>query len=465
MSPATVAGTTLSRGAVARYAIGSLGTAGFSTLPGLVLVYYLTDTLGVAAILAGLTVAIAKVVDVLIDPAIGAFSDRDAHRHGTRRRLMLVGGLALPVFFVLTFAVPTGLPTAAAAGWVMVAFVLTAAAFSLFQVPYIALPAELTHRYDDRTRLLTTRVVVLTVGILAFGAGGPALRDLGSDSASGYLVMAVVTGLVIGAALVVSSASARDVVTVVGSATTDSGYRAGLAVLRRSRALRLLLTAFVLQGLATGMMLAGGQYIATWVLDSEGAVSFLFAALIAPALVFAPIWGRLARRYGKEVVFGWATAVFVLAALSLVALRWAPGGWVYVSVAVAGAAYAGMQALPLAMLPDVISDDDARHRRGAAGVVGGVWTAGETTGMACGAVGFTLLLTAGGYLSSADTADATQPGTAVTAMIAGFSVVPAVLAAISLIAIRRYPLRRSTIDDWSARRSTDVSVPAPEEDA
>ena len=38
---------------VARYAIGSLGTGGFATLPGLVLVYYLTDTLGVAAIAAG----------------------------------------------------------------------------------------------------------------------------------------------------------------------------------------------------------------------------------------------------------------------------------------------------------------------------------------------------------------------------------------------------------------------------
>ena len=39
----------LTRATVARYAIGSLGTGGFATLPGLVLVYYLTDTLGVAA--------------------------------------------------------------------------------------------------------------------------------------------------------------------------------------------------------------------------------------------------------------------------------------------------------------------------------------------------------------------------------------------------------------------------------
>ncbi len=44
-------------------------------------------------------------------------------------------------------------------------------------MPYVALPAELTADYDERTRLLGWRVVVLTAAILLFGAGGPALRN------------------------------------------------------------------------------------------------------------------------------------------------------------------------------------------------------------------------------------------------------------------------------------------------
>ena len=71
----------LRAGIVARYALGSVGTGGFGTLPGLVLVYYLTDTLGVTALLAGVLVTLAKVWDVMIDPIIGARSDR-----GSRRR-------------------------------------------------------------------------------------------------------------------------------------------------------------------------------------------------------------------------------------------------------------------------------------------------------------------------------------------------------------------------------------------
>ncbi len=97
------------RRTLVRYAIGSLGTGGFATLPGLVLVYYLTDTLGIAALAAGLVVTLAKVWDVIIDPVIGSRSDHSLATTGSRRRFMVIGGLTLPIFFVLTFAVPGGL--------------------------------------------------------------------------------------------------------------------------------------------------------------------------------------------------------------------------------------------------------------------------------------------------------------------------------------------------------------------
>ena len=141
----------LTRKTIALYALGSLGTGGFATLPGLVLVFFLTDTLGIAALAAGVLVTVAKIWDVLIDPVIGARSDRSLALTGSRRRLMVLGGALLPVFFVLTFAVPAGLSPVVAGVWVLLAFTATATAFSLFQVPYIALPAELADGYDQRT--------------------------------------------------------------------------------------------------------------------------------------------------------------------------------------------------------------------------------------------------------------------------------------------------------------------------
>jgi GPH family glycoside/pentoside/hexuronide:cation symporter len=441
---------TLDRRSVAAYAAGSLATGGFATLPGLVLVYFLTDTLGVAALAAGTIVTLAKIWDVLIDPVIGARSDQSLARTGSRRRFMVWGAVTLPVFFALTFAAPAGLGPLGSGLWVLVSFLLCATAFSLFQVPYVALPAELVKRYDERTRLLTWRVVVLTVAILLFGAGGPALRALPADVGTGYLVMGAVAGVVIGLGMLIASRVApADVprASVRATASLAQNYSGGIDALRRSRAFRALLATYMLQGLATGLMLAGAQYVATWVLRSELAVTLLFVALIAPAMLLAPAWGRLARRIGKERAFVLASVGFTVATLLLLGLLWAPGPWVYAPIALAGAAYAGMQALPLAMLPDVISDDARRHGSGHAGVIGGLWTAGETAGMGVGAILLTVVLATTGYAESTAGTVVDQPASAVTGIVVAFSIVPAALVAASLVTLRRYPLRRADIDD------------------
>ncbi|WP_448810572.1 MFS transporter [Agromyces bauzanensis] len=446
----------LSRGVVTRYAIGSIGTGGFATLPGLVLVYFMTDTLGVAALVAGLVVTAAKVWDVVIDPWIGERSDRALARTGTRRTWMTIGAAALPVGFLLTFAVPAGLVPAASAAWVFVAFLGTATAFSLFQVPYIALPAELTGDYDARTRLLTWRVVVLTVAILLFGAGGPEIRGAFADERLGYLVMALVAGVVIGGGMLIAATTAAR-----GVAATDAppargiraGYAEGFDALRRSAPFRALLAAFVLQGLATGAMLAGAQFVATWVLGDEGLVTVLFIALIAPAVLCAPVWQWVARRVGKERGFVVASAIFTVAAASLVGMLWAPGIWVTAPVAVAGAAYAGMQSLPMAMLPDVISHDARRHGAGRAGSFGGVWTAGETAGMALGATLLTIVLAVTGYVESVGGATVEQPGAAIAGIVVSFSLLPAALVLASLVPLARYPLRRGDIESDAAARA------------
>lgn len=447
---------------VAGYAVGSLGTGGFGTLPGLVLVYYLTDNLGVTAIVAGLIVSLAKLWDVLIDPLIGSLSDRALARTGSRRGLMLVGALTLPVFFIVTFSVPIDVGPSVAAAWVLLAFMLTSTSFSLFQVPYIALPAELTTRYDERTRLLTWRVVVLTAAILLFGAGGPLLRSLGDTPSQGYLLMAIVAGLVIAAGLTPASLAAprRAPGAEPARVSLATHYRLATVALRDSQPFRVLLGTFVLQGLATGTMLAGAQYVATHVLQSEDAVTLLFLALIAPALLFAPVWGRIARRTGKERGYLVASILFAGAALAVTALIWAPGPWVYVPVALAGVAYAGMQALPLAMLPDLIAHDARARGTDRAGVFSGVWTAGETAGMALGATVLTTILALTGYVASVGGTTVEQPASAVTGIVIAFSLVPAALLVASILILRRYRLRRDDIEPDS--RLASAGAPATE---
>jgi Na+/melibiose symporter-like transporter len=105
-------------------------------------------------------------------------------------------------------------------------------------------------------------------------------------------------------------------------------------------------------------------------------------------------------------------------------------------VALAGIGYAGIQVFPLAILPDLISAEEERTGATRAGVAAGVWTASETLGLALGPGLFGLVLTLGGYVSSVDSS-AAQPGSAVNAILLGFSLLPAVLVLLGIPLLRR----------------------------
>jgi GPH family glycoside/pentoside/hexuronide:cation symporter len=429
------------------YALGSVGTAGFSTVPGLLLAYYLTNSLGVAAALAAVVVLIPKLWDVIFLPLVGNASDRSAQLRHSRRPFLLVGGLALPVVFILIFATPSSLGEIGAAAWVLVFFLLAASAFAVFQVPYIAMPAEITDSVEERTTMMSWRVAFLGFGILLFGVGAPALRDMGGGGASGYLLMAVGVASLIAVGMLGCWWALRRTRPVPIDTSGQGGHslREQFAVAWRTRAFRFLLSAFFVQALATASMLAGAQYFATYVLGKEGLSDVLFAALIVPALIVMPGWAWVGHRFGKRTGYTATSLVFVAGALLLLLSRSLPVAAVLVFVGLCGIGYAGMQMFPLAMLPDAIAADTASSGRQRAGAFTGVWTAGETIGFAVGPAMVLLMLALTGFVSSSGSS-VVQPDSALTGVLVSFTVLPAALVLASLPLIRRYHLDPVTLE-------------------
>jgi glycoside/pentoside/hexuronide:cation symporter, GPH family len=178
------------------YALGSVATGTFGTVPGLLLLPYLTDSLGIAAGLAGVIVFAPKAWDVVLNPVAGRISDRSVSPRGRRRPFLLRGGVALAVAFALLFAGPTAPPLLAGA-WVVMLFLACATAYAFFQVPYVAMPAEITADPAERTRLMTWRVVVLALAILLSGATAPlVVAAFGYPAMGGYVGVVLLAGVV-----------------------------------------------------------------------------------------------------------------------------------------------------------------------------------------------------------------------------------------------------------------------------
>ncbi len=411
-----------------------------------------------AAGVAGILVLAPKAWDVLINPAVGRISDRTTTRIGARRPYLLGGGLALAVLFALMFAGPFG-TSAAAPYYVTVMFLLAASAYAVFQVPYIAMPAEMTDDYTERTRLMTWRIAVLAVAILISGAVAPAIANAAEDAITGHRIMGIFFGGLIAVGAVGAFVGTRRA--SIGEVTeSEPTLRAQLAVATRNRPFRALLICFVIQAAGIATMLAGVKYFADHVLnDSKGGPTYLFAAFVGPALLVMPLWSRVGSRLGKIRGYVVASVLFALGGILIGVVAWAglPSVAAYVCTAIVGAGYAGQQVFGLAMLPDCIAYDAARTGKRQAGVFTGLWTAGETLGLALGPGIFAILLQLTGYVSAKGDAVVAQPSSARTGIILGFTVIPALVVVAGLWFMRHYDLTPERLAQAGREPSADVS--------
>ena len=416
------------------YSFGSLVTRSFSTVPGLLLLPYLTDTMAVPGAIAGAIVLVPKIWDVVFNPIAGRLSDAGLARHGSRRPFLLVGGVGVAVLFAGIFAHPGFGGTALDAGYVMLLYLLCATAFGLFQVPFNALPAELTDSRDERTRLTSWRMGFLAVAVLVSGGGAPGIAN-GIGGVAGYRVMGVVIGVIILLGVVLMLLGLRDA--PVGRLRPGAqGWRELVSTMRGWRSFSRLVLVYSVQALGLATLLAGVSYASRYVFGDPAVQTWLFVGFVLPALVTMPLWPRIGERWGKLWGFRAACLAFGVASAGLSAALVLPLAVSFVFVALAGVGYAGIQVFPLAIMPDLITAEEERTGETRAGVAAGVWTGAETLGMALGPGLFGLVLGMGGYVSSVE-GIAQQPGSAVTAILLGFSLLPGALVMLGLPLLRR----------------------------
>ena len=126
--------------AILLYASGSVGAGVFNTVPTVLLLYYCTETLGMAAAYASIVVFLPKAWSILWDPLVGAWSDRARSPWGRRRPFLIIGALGVVGAFIAVFHTPSVTPLSMFL-WVAISYFALATFFSLFAVPYTALPA------------------------------------------------------------------------------------------------------------------------------------------------------------------------------------------------------------------------------------------------------------------------------------------------------------------------------------
>ncbi|MEO7964118.1 MAG: MFS transporter, partial [Gemmatimonadaceae bacterium] len=319
------------------------------------------------------------------DPFVGSWSDRSRSRSGRRAPFILAGTFGVAVTFALLFNAPAASATVTGA-YVMLVYFMMACVYSLFAVPYVAVPAEITQVASERERLMAWRMGMAMVGVL-LGAGiAPYLVSLGGGGRQGYRVMALIIAVTCGVAMLrtyftVRRYHTRDVGEVPPPASLLSGIR---LVMRNSDYVRLWL-AYLVARSGTGIFTAMVPYYVTHVLGRrESDTGTALLALLIGTIATIPIWSKAMKRWG-----GWS-ALFVAIGLyaALVAgLAVVPANLSFSAIVLIflllGFPFAGLQLLPFTLLAHLAHAEAAKGAR-QEGLYTGIWTAGEKLALAIG---------------------------------------------------------------------------------
>jgi GPH family glycoside/pentoside/hexuronide:cation symporter len=287
--------TTLAFGAPA------VGAGYMYLLLSLYVMKFSTDVLLIAPGIMGAIYSLSRIWDAVSDLLVGYFSDRTSSRLGRRRTWILASCLPISLGFYMVFAPPMSFDTTALTWWMAVAIIVFYSAMTLFFVPHMALGAELTTDYHERSRLFGMRHLFYTIGsIISLGTmyfliteefkPDGDVRALAED----YALVAV---LVMSALVIYAVTQLRER-PEFQNRVQGSPIQAFRDIWHNPHA-RLLIVVTFIEHVGSAAIAALTLYITQYVVGAPTWAPLVILAYMVPSSLSVPLWLPLSKRFGK----------------------------------------------------------------------------------------------------------------------------------------------------------------------
>ena len=368
------------------WGFGSVGTQIVLNSQSLLLLYYFVTILGLEPAVAGTILFGAKLFDAGLAPIVGSWSDRLNSRWGRRRPFLFAGAIlcAAGIFFI--FNTPSANPLVLLSG-----LMLISVGYSFFNIPYMAMPAEMTDSPLERTSIMSWRIAFVGLGTMIATSLLPPLAKAWGGDAGAYGMMGGVAAVLTLIAMMVTfgaSSGAR----ATQSAGELFSLSAMVSAVVTNKPFSYLLMAKLLQLTGLAAMSASILFFFKEVIGGDETMLALWG-LVANGVSIASmlVWPIFAKRYGKVPVYCASVAAYAVAGFS-----WMLAGpdtqlWsVLVRGATAGLFVGGLSLMGQSLLPDTIAVDHVRTGLRREGVFAGAYSFVEKASFALGpmVVGF-----------------------------------------------------------------------------
>ena len=442
----------LDRFTMIAWGIGTLCPVTVLTATNALLLRFLTDNYALAAGVAASLIALSKFYDAFADIAMGVISDRTRGAMGRRRPYLLIGSILLAVAVIAIFGAPKFANEAARLGYMGAILIFYATAYTIFNVPYMAMPGEMTRRYHERSEIMRWRVYAVALSIVIATALGPKLLDWFGGGSDGYLKMALVFAPIValaGFAAFAGTAQAPTAAFVKTDYTIAEQLRS--AVGNRPFFVLILVKFITLMSLGVQAVFPFFFQRILGVPNSVLGSYFLWQSLMY--LIAPSLWLWCSRRIGKKHTFLIALVLSLPVWLSwAIAAQGDPLSLVYLRGVLLGVSGSGIILMGQSMLPDTMEYDFLRTGLRREGIFAALYTTVEKLSGAVGVALIGALLGAYGYIQSSGAA-VVQPASAIWAIRFAMAYVPALITLAGVVALFFY--------DLDERRLLEITAPGP----
>lgn len=296
----------LSVATLTTYGLPWIGTSFISFFLTLYFFKFATDTLLIAPAAMGIIYAAARIWDAISDPMVGFLSDRTQTRAGRRRPWFFASVVPMALIPVLLWSPPAFLSGNGLVLWVIVFILAYETVLTMYLIPGMALGAELSTNYDERTRVFGYRQACWSVGFLLC-VGAVYLLTSADDKHETARWLALTGGGI--AALTIAIGAWR-----IKESPTNQG-RGGRNPLRvvgdvwRNPHARLLVLVLAVESLGMATLGVLSPYVMQYVVGSEQAYAALMLSYFVPSMLVIPVAVWLSTRLGKPRL--WVIAIFI----------------------------------------------------------------------------------------------------------------------------------------------------------
>ena len=421
-----------------------------SVLPALYAKYAHLDLVYMGSVLA-----LARVLDCVLDPLIGFASDRTRCRFGRRKPWIVAGAALSSVAAYFLFRPSAGTGTVYFALWYFLLYV----GWTFGEIPHTAWISEITSDYDERSRLASYRAMAGFAGMLLFQLCAflpwlPTTAITPAVTANASWIVIVLMPLTILWALL----RVPDTGPV---AVSRPSLRVVLGDVRANRPFWVFMASSACSGIASGMVGALFFFYLQDYLGIGDKFAHIQIVALLTGIVGASFWLRAMVRMGKHRALALCCFATLLTLVGMASVR--PGWWAFPAIfalfAVSAFSSAGYEGAGWSMMADVVDYGTLRSGEQRAGNYYAAMSFIAKISLAAG--GGLALIIAGAFGVTAE-----RPATphALHGLFLAFFVIPILLNGVACLCAYRFPLdprRQSIVQRRIARRRPTLAPVLP----